>query len=53
LDNDGKLNSNEKKAAQESIDNGFEQQFLFGLERAGLNADQRSSSGQFKHIRVI
>ena len=33
-DNDGKLNEVEKKAAIEALQSGYEQKFMFGLERS-------------------
>jgi hypothetical protein len=32
---------------------GFENNFVFGLERAGLNEDIRNSKHALKHIRII
>ena len=34
-DKDGKLNKEELSAAKKAIDEGYKDQFLFGLERAG------------------
>lgn len=52
-DNDGKLNQTELKSAKEAIQSGFENNFMFGLERAGLNDEIRNSSNVLKHIRII
>ena len=52
LDRDGKLNQTERKNAEEAIANGFEEKFLFGLDRAGLNDDIRSTK-KINYIRVL
>ena len=33
--------------------NGFSENFLFGLERGGLNDEIRNSKNQLKHIRIV
>ena len=35
-DKDGKLNQEERQAAMKAIDEGYKDQFMFGLERAHL-----------------
>lgn len=52
-DNDGKLNQSELKVAKEALQSGFENNFMFGLERAGINEEIRISSNVPKHIRII
>jgi hypothetical protein len=53
LDRDGKLNESEKKLAREALSNGFDKNFLFGLERAGLNDEIRNSGQDLKYIRIM
>jgi hypothetical protein len=40
-DKDGKLDSQEKKKAKKALESGFENKFMFGLERSGLTENQR------------
>lgn len=52
LDKDGKLNYSESKLAKEAIAQGFEDKFLFGLDRAGLNDEIRGSK-KINYIRIL
>ena len=53
LDKDNKLSDSEFKRAREAIDAGFEKNFQFGLERAGLNDEIRNSGNKLNHIRIM
>jgi len=47
------LNSEERKAAEEALREGYESNFLFGLERAGLSNEIRDAKNSLKHIRIV
>lgn len=53
LDRDGRLNSEERKAAEDALRDGFDKNFLFGLERAGLSKEIREAKNNLKHIRIV